>query len=188
MYTKIQLNASVWIILLFIYSTVSIEKPESKYVPEEEPIEIVEEIPVPEIKDYDDFANHLAFKESSNRYDAVNSFGYLGRYQFSPNVLWRLGYKVRAEEFLDDPQMQDEAFRTLLTHNKDILEETIDKYEGTTINGIEITESGILAAAHLIGPTRTKLFLKYKRNAKDGYGTYLTDYLYEFKGYKLDLE
>lgn len=172
-----------WIFVSF--SGATDEVPE--YVPVEEVIKDVEEIPITPVKGIDDFKYDLGFKESTNRYDAVNPWGYLGKYQFSPNILWRLGFQVSREEFLSNPQLQEEAFETLLRHNYDILKPIIDKYDGKRINGIEITESGILAAAHLIGPTRTKLFLKYNRNYRDGLGTRTSDYLHEFSGYKLQL-
>ena len=189
-----QLNIAIGpLFVMMIYFTVispTTTSVDDVYIPMEEVIEDVDEIlPVPPvaIKTLNDFKYDLGFKESSNRYTAVNPWGYLGRYQFSPNILWRLGFKVSREEFLNNPDMQEEAFETLLYHNYDILKSTIDEYSGTTVNGIEITKSGILAAAHLVGPTRTKLFLKYERNHTDGLGTHLTDYMEQFGGYTLQL-
>jgi hypothetical protein len=76
----------------------------------------------------------------------------------------------------------------LLLHNKKILQKYIDKWEGKTINGNEITESGILAAAHLAGPGNVKRFLRNGKEFRDGNGTKLTSYLTQFSGYKLNLE
>lgn len=181
---------SLFLYLMYFWIFVSFsgavyEVPE--YIPKEEVIKDIEEMPITVVKDINDFKHDLGFKESTNRYDAVNPWGYLGKYQFSPNILWRLGFEVSREEFLNNPQMQEEAFETLLRHNYDILKPVIDKYDGKRINGIDVTESGILAAAHLIGPTRTKLFLKYNRNYRDGLGTRTSDYIEEFSGYKLQL-
>jgi hypothetical protein len=76
----------------------------------------------------------------------------------------------------------------LLLHNKKTLQKYIDKWEGKTINGNEITESGILAAAHLAGPGNVKRFLRNGKEFRDGNGTKLTSYLTQFSGYKLNLE
>ena len=42
-------------------------------------IEIIE--PKTEIKDQNKFLNDIGFRESGNRYDIVNQFGYMGKYQ-----------------------------------------------------------------------------------------------------------
>jgi hypothetical protein len=44
--------------------------------------------------------------------------------------------------------MQERAFVALLSKNKWILQDIIKKYNGTVVNEL-VTESGILAAAHL---------------------------------------
>jgi hypothetical protein len=43
--------------------------------------------------------------------------------------------------------MQEKAFVALLSKNKAILEDVIERYDGKVVNGVLITESGILAAA-----------------------------------------
>ena len=75
----------------------------------------------------------------------------------------------------------------LLSKNKWILRNEIEKYEGKIINGIEITESGILAAAHLGGAGSVKNFFKNKggQHFRDAYGTSLKSYLKAFGGYDL---
>ena len=75
---------------------------------------------------------------------------------------------------------------SLLTHNKKILRRQISEYVGQTINGIYITESGILAAAHLAGPGNVKKFFRKGYEFKDGNGTKMTDYMVLFSGYKLE--
>ena len=61
----------------------------------------------------------------------------------------------------------------------------IKKYVGKTINGIHITESGILAAAHLAGESSVKKFFKHQGgyNFADGNGVTLQHYLKAFAGY-----
>ena len=82
------------------------------------------------------FLNAIGHRESTNRYDVVNKWGYMGRYQFGKSTLRGLGYDVSKKEFLSNPELQEEAMLSLLTHNKEKLQKYIDKYDGKTINGI----------------------------------------------------
>ena len=63
----------------------------------------------------------------------------------------------------------------------------IDKYDGKQIAGVTITESGILAAAHLSGPGGVKKFLRTngKGRSRDAYGSSVKGYLKRFGGYDL---
>ena len=147
------------------------------------------EAPVVEIviKDHNKFLDDIGFRESSGNYQAVNQFGYLGKYQFGRKTLNALGYKnVTNREFLENESMQEEAMYALLSHNKKILRRQIEKFHGKTINGILITESGILAAAHLAGPGNVKKFLRKGYEFKDGNGTKMTSYMIKFSNYKLE--
>ena len=56
---------------------------------------------------------------------------------------------------------------------------------GKKINGIKITESGILAAAHLAGAGNVKKYLRSngKNTFKDAYGSSMQHYLKQFSGY-----
>ena len=96
------------------------------------------------------FREAVAFKESQGKYYKVNTYGYLGKYQFGKSTLHRLKI-FNTKEFLNDPILQEEAFVALCSLNKWILIRDINRSVGKKINGIEITESGILAAAHLAG-------------------------------------
>jgi hypothetical protein len=140
-----------------------------------------------ELNETDLFLDALGFKESSNRYEVTNRYGYLGKYQFSRITLRNLGYDVTKKEFLNSPELQERAMLDLLTHNKEILQSFIDRWDGQVYRGIEISESGILAAAHLAGPSRVKDFFRNGKDFKDGNGTRLTSYLRKFSGYKLEL-
>ena len=134
------------------------------------------------------FLNAIGNYESGNRYKITNRFGYMGKYQFGRSTLKGLGYNVTRKEFLNSPVLQEQAMLDLLSHNKKILQTYIDYWEGKTVYGKVITESGILAAAHLAGPGNVKKFLRKGENFKDGNGTKLTTYLTHFSGYKLNLE
>lgn len=145
------------------------------------------EIPKIIVKDHSLFLEDIGMRESSGNYKAVNQFGYLGKYQFGRRTLDALGFeKVSNREFLSNASIQEEAMYALLTHNKKILRRQIEKYHGQTINGIFITESGILAAAHLAGPGNVKKFFRKGYEFKDGNGTKMTSYMVLFSGYKLE--
>jgi len=140
------------------------------------------------IKNHDKFLEDLGFRESSGNYKAVNQYGYLGKYQFGRKTLNALGYEdVSNRVFLANPSIQEEAMYDLLIHNRKILRRQIEKHNGKVINGILITESGILAAAHLAGPGNVKKFFRKGYEFRDGNGTKMTYYMKKFSGYKLDL-
>jgi len=126
----------------------------------------------------------IGFKESQGKYKKINSHGYLGKYQFGIETLKAVGIHDSAA-FLNNPKMQEKAFIALLSQNKWHLRFIIEKYEGTVLNGIRITESGILAAAHLAGVGTVKKFFRHKgkRNFRDAYGSSLRSYLKKFGGY-----
>jgi hypothetical protein len=126
----------------------------------------------------------IGFKESQGKYRKINSLGYLGKYQFGIETLKTIGIH-NSSAFLNSPKMQEKAFVALLSKNKWELRNVIEKYEGTVINGTRITESGILAAAHLGGVGSVKKYFRYKgkRYFKDAYGTSIRSYLKKFGGY-----
>ena len=167
--------------------SVSLVVPTGAIVLPESPIETVKvEI---NIKGHDQFLNAIGHRESTNNYKAVNQFGYLGRYQFGRRTLNALGYEdITNREFLSSPDIQEDAMTDLLQHNYKILKKFISKYEGQVVNGIYITESGILAAAHLAGPGNVKKFFRKGYEFKDGNGTRMTSYMQRFSGFNLDLQ
>lgn len=130
------------------------------------------------------FKEAIGFKESQNKYKKVNSLGYLGKYQFGNKTLRSIGIHD-TNKFLKSPKLQEKAFVALLSKNKSILRDVIQKYDGKVVNGILITESGILAAAHLGGAGSVKKYFRSKgrRFIKDAYGTSIQSYLKTFGGY-----
>tara|TARA_B100001939_G_scaffold143643_1_gene124403 strand:+ start:1155 stop:1745 length:591 start_codon:yes stop_codon:yes gene_type:complete len=147
------------------------------------------EIPELEIKptSHQQFLDAIGHRESSNRYDVVNSYGYMGKYQFGKSTLKGLGFKVTKEEFLNNPELQEKAMYELLKHNQKKLRRFIEKYDGKVVHGVLITESGILAAAHLAGQGNVRKFFRKGYEFKDGYGTKMTSYMTQFGGYDLML-
>ena len=133
------------------------------------------------------FLNDIGHQESRNRYHIVNRYGYMGKYQFGKSTLKTLRIKVSRTEFLKDTLLQEEAMHKLLLHNKKRLQKLINKYDGQIIHGILVTESGLLAAAHLGGQGSVKKWFRTGRVRKDGNGVGITKYMVKFSGYHLNL-
>lgn len=131
------------------------------------------------------FKEAVAFKESQGKYHKVNTLGYMGKYQFGVGTLATIGI-YDSVAFLNNPKLQEKAFVALLSKNKWELKEEIEKFKGTVISGIKITESGILAAAHLGGAGSVKRFLNSNgaKKRKDEYGTSVRSYMRDFGGYE----
>ena len=145
-------------------------------------------VKLPIVKNYSSFLDAVGHRESTNNYKAVNQFGYLGKYQFGRKTLNAIGLDdISNREFLANPSIQEEAMLILLKKNKHTLRREIRKYVGDTINGIYITESGILAAAHLAGAGNVKKFFRRGYEFKDGNGTKMTSYMIMFADYDLKL-
>lgn len=130
------------------------------------------------------FREALAFRESRGDYSVINDFGYMGKYQFGRSTLQMIGIND-TERFLNDPKMQESAFKAYAARNKWILKRDIERYSGRYVNGVYITESGILAAAHLAGPGSVKKFLRSGGEDvfEDAFGTSVRHYLRRFSGY-----
>ena len=135
-------------------------------------------------KSFIGFKEAVGFKESQGKYGTVNTLGYLGKYQFGKSTLKR--FKIYdTVEFLNDAELQENAFEALCSVNKWILIRDIKRSVGKRINGIRITESGILAAAHLAGAGNVKKYLRSNGSFEfqDAYGTTIEHYLKKFGGY-----
>ena len=137
-------------------------------------------------KSFEKFGLLLAIRESGNVLNKVNPFGYMGKYQFGKSTLRSVGV-YDFEEFLRNEKWQEEAFIALLSRNKWELRKEIKEYAGRIINGIEITESGLLAAAHLGGASSVRKFLKSNGESgfNDGFGTSLESYIVKFGGFSV---
>jgi len=137
-------------------------------------------------KSYNGFKEALAFKESRGNYFTVNKYGYLGKYQFGAETLKLIGVH-NPNTFLYNPELQEKAFLANAKRNKWILRKDIERFVGKTIGGVAITESGILAAAHLAGAGSVKKFLRSygSENFSDAFGTSISYYMKRFSGYDL---
>ena len=135
-------------------------------------------------KSFIGFKEAVGFKESQGRYSVVNTFGYMGKYQFGKGTLKLIGvYNTRT--FIKDPNIQEKAFEANLSRNKWVLRRDIKRFSGRVIGGVRVTESGILAAAHLGGPGNVKKFLRsYGENVfSDAYGSSVRYYMKKFAGF-----
>lgn len=135
-------------------------------------------------KSYVGFREAIGFKESQGNYSTVNRFGYMGKYQFAKGTLKMLGV-YNTSTFLENTKLQEDAFTAYMSKNKWILRRDIQRYVGRYIKGIKITESGILAAAHLAGAGNVKLYLRSggEIGFNDAFGTSIRYYLKKFSGY-----
>jgi hypothetical protein len=160
------------------------------------------------------FQDSLAMRESSLRFDIKGGANnhYLGKYQLGRDAfrdIFKVTYykdengkyvpdfsegdaqynwaRENVELGLWSQEAQDRCFEKWVEVLKVQLSneiKTIDKIG--TIKGIKITESGLIAAAHLCGHGAVKDFINSEgRNiAADGNSVKLTEYLKEFAGYE----
>ena len=119
------------------------------------------------------FREAIGAIESNGNYNEINTLGFLGRYQFGEGLLVDTGYYTfqgdstenqntwegtwkgkdgvnSPWDFLSSPITQDKAFNESIELRWNWIERRgLDKYIGTKINGITITEAGLLAASWL---------------------------------------
>ena len=140
-------------------------------------------------KDFIGFKEFLGFFESGSDYKKINRLGYLGKYQFGKSTLKVLKIDYLKNDFINEPALQERAFLMNVMRNKWILRREISRFNGLVINDMFITESGIIAAAHLSGPGNVKKFLRSycdsELDLKDANGTKISDYLKTFKNYNI---
>jgi len=136
------------------------------------------------------FLFHLSLRESAHKWKIINRLGYMGKYQFGNDALSDIGFKhITTRRFRRNPNifpihLQDIAVKRYMYFNANLLQKHM-KYIGCTINGVMITKSGLLAAAHLGGAGNVKEFLESEGeiNFADDNETKLTEYLETFKNY-----
>ncbi|PVW16514.1 hypothetical protein [Marixanthomonas spongiae] len=157
----------------------------SSYVPFDFEVNMNPQQNIPFVgKSYLGFCEDLGFSESSGNYKAVNRLGYLGKYQFGWTTLNWVGiYNKR--KFLNSPLLQEKAFEALISKNKWVLKDHINEYKGQIIDGIKVTESGLIAAAHLGGAGNVMKFLDTDGEEvfKDANNVPITKYMQTFAAY-----
>jgi serralysin len=159
---------------------------------------------------YSDFFRALGQNESGNNYGFVSSLGYLGRFQFGEEALQAVGfyqgdgtsaidfigswtaksgsYGVWDKSgFLNSPAAQDAATTAWFERiDSDLNMLGLRQYEGQWIGGGQITNSGLLAGAHLVGVWALKSYLETRggNDTRDGYGTPVSQYVHKFGDYQ----
>jgi hypothetical protein len=142
---------------------------------------------------YEKFAEAVGKRESGGNYSAVNSIGFVGKYQFGAAALEDLnlvkggtGRKGNGKlndpsvwnisgglpEFLRSPDIQESAMKKFTELNK-------TRLEGMTVltkNSAPAEIAGYLAVAHLLGPGGAR-DLKNGKNGADQYGTSGSTYM-----------
>jgi len=156
-------------------------------VPNEDEVVEVKKDPIFQLflgKTYVGFKEALGFRESQGRYWVINKYGYMGKYQFGKSTLQLIGI-YNTDSFLNDTRLQEEAFSANTSRNKWILRRDIERYTDRYIGGVKVTESGILAAAHLAGAGNVKKYLRSGGTIvfHDAFGTSIRYYLKKFSGY-----
>ena len=159
------------------------------------------------MKTLKDFLNDLGARESGGCYNAFNKYGYAGKYQMGEAALIDAGYYKKPsgkynndwsgsftgkdgiksiQDFLNSPIAQENAQIIFKKKQWGYLKAVgAHNYVGKTINGFVITQSGLLAAAHLKGAGSVIKYLKSNGQIieKDGFGTSVESYLKKFAGY-----
>lgn len=158
-------------------------------------------------KTLDEFYNDLGARESGGNYSSVNKYGYVGKYQMGEAAMIDAGYYKKpsgrynndwsgqftgkdgvycVQDFLKNKQAQENAQKAFKQAQWNQLKAIgADKYIGKEINGVKVTQSGLLAAAHLKGPRAVKEYLQSdgKNIPKDAFGTSVENYMKKFEGY-----
>lgn len=147
------------------------------------------------------YARRLGYYESGNNYKVTNSYGYLGYWQLGTIALQDNGYKdsngnwtskaknlgiYSNTDFLNNSTAQDKIFveycKKQWTYIKNY---GLTSYIGKTCDGVNVTDSGLLASCHLIGAYGMNQVLVYGKDLSDAYGTKPRDYLSKVSGYNV---
>jgi hypothetical protein len=153
------------------------------------------------LKNYEAFKKAMRLRESGDKYFCKNKFGFLGAYQFGMPRLCDFGLTERTGKnsfqwkkpfdetmFLTCQELQDNTFDLHVRDLKAKIEKKYTEYmkRNIFIENTEITISGCVAVAHLLGLGGLGRLLLHGNNGKDALGTSAIDYLTLFQGYNLD--
>lgn len=128
-----------------------------------------------------EFKDKLAVFESGGLkepYQAVNQYGYLGKYQISKRYLEKYG-RVSREVFLRRGHIQEITMNRLIAHYLNAIHRLgLDRYLGLEIRGIRVTLEGLLAGYHQ-HPLALKKWLEScgEVDMTDGNGTPVSKYI-----------
>ena len=142
--------------------------------------------------DYKSYATKIGEKESGGKYDAVNTLGYLGKYQFGAMALEDMGLVKKGvgakgqkaldvsdnwnipggkQGFLNNAQLQEDTMKRYTMQNYKTLNRLGVVNKDTSPEKI----AGYLASSHLLGPGGA-LDLSKGKSGSDAYGTSAASY------------
>lgn len=163
------------------------------------------------MKTFEQFLSDLGIRESGGNYKSLNRYGYAGKYQMGEMALVDCGYYKKPscnynndwsgeflgkdgvksiQDFLNNPQAQENAQIIFKKKQWEYLKAVgADKYVGQIINGYKITESALLAGAHLKGAGAVIRYLKTNGQniEKDVFGTSVESYMKKFANYDVSV-
>jgi len=136
-------------------------------------------------KNYKKWKENLGKLESgniTNQYEARREGSqYWGKYQMGESARSAIGLsKITWEKWKTNPEIQEAAVRLWVDIIYQDLGDYVKKYDGKFLNGWSITESGIIAMAHNVGPAPVKAWLDNSGMGsvpKDGSGRDATRFL-----------
>lgn len=150
-------------------------------------------------KGFEAFLEALGVRESSGRYDNDKNPYYHGKYQMGLDALHEAKYYDKnkgvflgkngidsVKDFLNNPAAQEDAIRRFTNSQwKQVQSNCGYLYKGQTINGVKLTDSGVIAGAHLVGAGGVCTYIKTngKTIPRDKYGTTVEEYIRKFAGY-----
>lgn len=157
---------------------------------------------------YADFLKAVATKESSMNAGVTNGLGYVGLFQMGTAAMTDAGYYksngtasnswqgtftgkngvTSLAQFKANPDLQVQAITDYYSKLQSYVNYYgLNQYVGKTVNGVPITESGLIAGAHLVGIGSLKQYLESGGSVipKDGNGVPVTQYITQFGGYTM---
>lgn len=136
----------------------------------------------------------LRLCENQGRYKKIlgGNDQYSGAYQIGNDARTQVGYEILnsksgIELFLNDSLLQEEVMLRLLQSQIRMMMPYLKKYNNTSIGNFWITNSGILAMTHLLGPNTTIAFLTKGISAVDGNNTPISRYL-QFNNFNIPID
>lgn len=157
---------------------------------------------------YADFLAAVAQRESSMNPNAVNRLGYVGLFQMGTMAMTDAGYYTpngtrnnswqgswtgkggvtSLSQLESNPDLQIQAVNAYYQRVEGYISSYgLNQYVGQTIDGVLVTQSGLVAGAHLVGIGELQRYLNSGGAyvPKDGNGVPITQYIQQFAGYSL---
>lgn len=158
--------------------------------------------------EYADYLSALCTRESGCNPTSINQFGFIGSYQMGEAALIDSGYYQRdgsnandwrgrwtgknginsLADFQASSAKQTQAINDYNAKQWTYIQaDGSDNFIGQTINGVLITESGLLAGAHLVGHAGLKTYLQSGGTVvpKDANKVAVSNYIAKFSGYDI---